>query len=71
MGLSLLYSFSFFPPNVLIKLIIFQIMYLIIGVYNTKTEPKNQKIGNFLANVYSLKIGEKNLDDCMAHYNTV
>ena len=38
-GLSLSYSFSVFPPKVLIKLNVFQIMYLIIGVYNTKTEP--------------------------------
>ena len=41
MGLSLSYSFSVSPPKVLIKLNVFQIMYLIIGVYNTKTEPKN------------------------------
>ena len=31
--------FPFFSPKVLIKLNVFQIMYLIIGVYNTKTEP--------------------------------
>ena len=42
------YRFSVFIPEVLIILNIVQIMYLIIGVYNTKTEPKNFPFRNLL-----------------------
>ena len=37
-NLSLSYSFSTFPPEMILN--IFQIVHLIIGVYNTKAEPE-------------------------------
>ena len=46
------FLFSIFPLKCLLrKLNIFQIMYLLIGVYNTKTELKLWKFNSMLARV--------------------